>query len=101
MDIGDHPRVAQARMEFEMLIGVHNTEGRPVLLLFNSSGGGKDWGMEGLFEVGEWRKERLEIKLMYADVFKSGEGCQEVYKWVLEVSGMKSKTKCAPCFCLI
>jgi hypothetical protein len=72
VDIGDHPRVAQARMEFEMIIGVHNTEGRPVLLLFNSSAGGKDWGMEGLFEVGEWRKERPEIRMMYADVFNSG-----------------------------
>jgi hypothetical protein len=29
--------VAQARMEFEMLIGVHYTERRPVLLLFNGS----------------------------------------------------------------
>ena len=37
VDIGDQARVAQARMEFEMLIGVHYTERRPVLLLFNSS----------------------------------------------------------------
>lgn len=101
VDIRDQARVAQARMEFEMLIGVHYTERRPVLLLFNSSEGVKDWRMEGLFEVGERRKERPEIKMMYADIFKSGDGCQEVYNWVLEVSGMKSKTKCAPCFCLI
>ncbi len=45
--------------------------------------------MEGLFEVRERMKERPEIKVMYADIFTSGDGCQEVYNWVLEASGVK------------
>jgi hypothetical protein len=56
--------------------------------------------LEGLFEVRVRMKERPEIKMMYADIFTSGDGCLEVYNWVQEVTGTKSKTKCAPCFCL-
>ena len=39
--------------------------------------------LEELFEVRERIKERPEIKLMYADIFTSGDGCLEVYNWVL------------------
>lgn len=39
--------------------------------------------LEELFEVRERIIERPEIKLMYADIFTSGDGCLEVYNWVL------------------
>ena len=57
--------------------------------------------LEELFEVRERIIERPEIKLMYADIFTSGDGCLEEYNCVLEVSARKLKTSCALCFSLL